>query len=433
MAQTVLRYLLVMLVMVLPLKANAVLKIEITGGSEAALPIAIVPFGVEGYAPPEDISEIISNDLASSGRFAPLEKRDLISQPHEGEQVNFQDWRLLRSEGLLIGKISSQDGENFQVQFQLFDVYKAEQLVGKRYNVPASGLRSLAHQIADVVYETLTGEKGVFSTRLAFVSEMKNADGSKRYALQVSDADGANPRTVLQSTQPIMSPSWAPDGERLAYVSFENAKSEVFVQELSSGRRNSVASFRGLNSAPAWSPDGKKLALTLSKNGNPEIYVLELASGNLSRVTHNSGAIDTEAVWMPNGSEILFTSDRGGRPQIYRVDADGGRAERVTFEGSYNASADISPDGKTMAMVHAVNGKFHIAIQDLQTGAVQVLTDTTADESPSFAPNGRMILYATEQKGRGVLAAVSVDGRIKQRLGESGSAVREPAWSPFRR
>lgn len=433
MAPTVLRYLLLFLAMVLPLQANAVLKIEITGGSEAALPIAIVPFGVEGYAPPEDISEIIRNDLASSGRFAPLEKRDLISQPHEGEQVNFQDWRLLRSEGLLIGKVSSQDGETYQVQFQLFDVYKAEQLVGKRYNVPASGLRSLAHQIADIVYETLTGEKGVFSTRLAFVTEMKNADGSKRYALQVSDADGANPRTVLQSTQPILSPNWSPDGERLAYVSFENAKAEVYVQELSSGRRNTVASFRGLNSAPAWSPDGKKLALTLSKNGNPEIYVLELASGDLSRVTHNSQAIDTEPVWMPNGREILFTSDRGGRPQIYRVDADGGRAERVTFEGSYNASADISPDGKTMAMVHAVNGKFHIAIQDLQTGAVQVLTDTTADESPSFAPNGRMILYATEQKGRGVLAAVSVDGRIKQRLGESGSAVREPAWSPFRR
>jgi TolB protein len=422
-----------LLIALVPWPAQAVLTIEITGGSEAALPIAIVPFGVEGYAPPEDISEIISNDLASSGRFAPLEKRDLISQPHEGTQINFQDWRLLRSEGLLIGKVSSQDGENYQVQFQLYDVYKAEQLVGKRYNVPASGLRSLAHQIADVVYETLTGEKGVFSTRLAFVTEMKNADGSKRYALQVSDADGANPRTVLQSTQPIMSPNWAPDGERLAYVTFENAKAEVYVQELSSGRRNSVASFRGLNSAPAWSPDGKKLALTLSKNGNPEIYVLELASGELSRVTHNSGAIDTEAVWMPNGREILFTSDRGGRPQIYRVDANGGRAERITFEGSYNASADISPDGKIMAMVHAVNGKFHIAIQDLQTGAVQVLTDTTADESPSFAPNGRMILYATEQKGRGVLAAVSVDGRIKQRLGESGSAVREPAWSPFRR
>jgi TolB protein len=416
-----------------PLQAQAVLTIEITGGSEAALPIAIVPFGSEGYAAPEDLSEIISNDLASSGRFAPVEKRDLISQPHEGQQVNFADWRLLRSEGLLIGKVSSQDGENYQVQFQLFDVYKAEQLVGKRYNVPASGLRNLAHQIADIVYETLTGEKGVFATRLAFVTEMKNADGSKRFALQVSDADGANPRTVLQSTQPILSPNWAPDGEQLTYVSFENSKAEVYVQQLSSGRRTSVASFRGLNSAPAWSPDGKKLAVTLSKNGNPEIYVLELASGNLSRVTHNSGAIDTEAVWMPNGREILFTSDRGGRPQIYRVDANGGRAERVTFEGGYNASADISPDGRTMAMVHAVNGRFHIAIQDLQTGAVQVLTDTAADESPSFAPNGRMILYATEQKGRGVLAAVSVDGRIKQRLGETGSAVREPAWSPFRR
>jgi TolB protein len=422
-----------LLIALVPLQAQAVLTIEITGGSEAALPIAIVPFGSEGYAAPEDLSEIISNDLASSGRFAPVEKRDLISQPHEGQQVNFADWRLLRSEGLLIGKVSSQDGQNYQVQFQLYDVYKAEQLVGKRYNVPASGLRNLAHQIADIVYETLTGEKGVFSTRLAFVTEMKNADGSKRFALQVSDADGANPRTVLQSTQPILSPNWAPDGEQLTYVSFENSKAEVYVQQLSSGRRNSVASFRGLNSAPAWSPDGKKLALTLSKNGNPEIYVLELASGNLSRVTHNSGAIDTEAVWMPNGREILFTSDRGGRPQIYRVDANGGRAERVTFEGGYNASADISPDGRTMAMVHAVNGRFHIAIQDLQTGAVQVLTDTTADESPSFAPNGRMILYATEQKGRGVLAAVSVDGRIKQRLGETGSAVREPAWSPFRR
>jgi TolB protein len=424
--------LIALLIALVPWPAHALLTIEITGGSEAALPIAIVPFGVEGYAPPENISDIVSNDLASSGRFAPLEKRDLISEPHEGQQVNFQDWRLLRSEGLLIGKISSQDGENYQVQFQLYDVYKAEQLVGKRYNVPASGLRNLAHQISDIVYETLTGEKGVFSTRLAFVSEMKNADGSKRYALQVSDADGANPRTVLQSTQPILSPNWSPNGQQLTYVTFENNKAEVYVQELSSGRRNSVASFRGLNSAPAWSPDGKKLALTLSKNGNPEIYVLELASGNLSRVTHNSQAIDTEAVWMPNGREILFTSDRGGRPQIYRVNADGGRAERVTFEGSYNASADISPDGRNMAMVHAVNGKFHIAIQDLQTGAVQVLTDTTADESPSFAPNGRMILYATEQKGRGVLAAVSVDGRIKQRLGESGSAVREPAWSPFR-
>lgn len=421
------------MLMLLPWQVHALLTIEITGGSEAALPIAIVPFGTEGFAAPENVSDIISNDLASSGRFAPLDKRDLISQPHEGEQVNFADWRLLRSEGLLIGKVSSQDGENYQVQFELYDVYRGQRLAGKRYQVPASGLRNLAHQIADVVYETLTGEKGVFATRLAFVSEMRNADGSKRYVLQISDADGANPRTVLQSTQPIMSPSWAPDGERLAYVSFENGKSEVYVQELRSGRRNSVAAYEGLNSAPSWSPDGKKLALTMSRSGNPEIYVLELDSGELLRVTNNSQAIDTEAVWMPNGREIVFTSDRGGRPQIYKVPAGGGRAERLTFEGNYNASPDISPDGRMMVMVHGVNGRFHIAVQDLQTGAVQVLTETRADESPSFAPNGRMILYATTQNGKGVLAAVSVDGRIKQRLGESGSAVREPAWSPFRK
>ena len=421
------------LAVLLPWQAQAELIIEITGGTEAALPIAIVPFGSEGFAPPEDISAVIRNDLARSGRFDPLPNQDLISDPDEKSEINFKDWRLLRSEGLLVGKISSNDGETYQVQFQLFDVYKAQQLVGKRYQVPASGLRRLAHQIADQVYQALTGEIGVFSTRLAFVTEVSNADGTKRYALQVSDSDGANPRTVLQSKQPILSPGWSPDGERLSYVSFENGKAEVFVQEMRSGRRDSVAAFKGINSAPAWSPDGKKLALTLSKAGNSEIYVLELASGKLSRVTHNSQAIDTEAVWLPNNRELVFTSDRGGRPQIYKVSADGGRAKRLTYEGGYNTSADISADGTMMAMVHGQGGKFYIAVQDLQTGSVLVLTETGRDESPSFAPNSRMILYATEQKGKGVLAAVSVDGRIHQRLGESGVDVREPAWSPIRK
>ncbi|NOQ82288.1 MAG: Tol-Pal system beta propeller repeat protein TolB [Methylophaga sp.] len=421
-----------LLAIILPWQAQALI-IEITGGTEAALPIAIVPFGSEGFSAPEDISAVIQNDLSRSGRFAPLPKADLISEPHEKSEINFKDWRLLRSEGLLVGKVSSLDGETYQVQFQLFDVYKGQQLVGKRYQVPASGLRRLAHQIADQVYQALTGEVGVFSTRLAFVSVVNNADGSKRYTLQISDSDGANPRTVLQSKQPILSPNWAPDGERLAYVSFENGKAEVFVQEMRSGRRNSVAAFKGLNSAPAWSPDGKRLALTLSKAGNPEIYVLELASGKLSRVTHNSQAIDTEAVWMPNSRELLFTSDRGGRPQIYKVSVDGGRAKRVTFEGRYNASPDISSDGRNLAMVHSLNGKFYIAVQDLDSGAVLVLTETGRDESPSFAPNGRMILYATEKKGHGELAAVSIDGRIHQRLGESGRDVREPAWSPIRK
>jgi TolB protein len=417
----------------LPWQAHAVLTIEITGGSEAALPIAVVPFGSEGVAPPEDISEVIRNDLARSGRFAPLPKADLISQPHEKAEINFTDWRLLRSEGLLVGKVSSLDGETYQVQFQLFDVYKSQQLAGKRYQVPASGLRRLAHQISDLIYETLTGDVGVFSTRLAFVTDMTTSDGKKRYTLEVSDSDGANPRSVLQSKQPILSPSWSPDGEGLSYVSFENGKAEVFVQEMRSGRRDSVAAFNGFNSAPAWSPDGKKLAMTLSKAGNPEIYVLELASGKLARVTHNSQAIDTEPVWMPNGREIIFTSDRGGRPQIYKVPAEGGRASRLTFEGQYNASADISPDGRYITMVHGVNGKYYIAVQELATGALQVLTKGSKDESPSFAPNGRIILYATQQKGKGVLAAVSVDGRIHQRLGESGTDVREPAWSPIRK
>lgn len=432
MAPKFMRILLLTAIFLMPLQAHAVLKIEITGGSDAALPIAIVPFGQEGFDVPEDIAEVIKNDLASTGRFAPVDKQDLISQPSEQADINFSDWRLLRSEGLLIGKVKSQDGENYEVQFQLFDVFKGEQLVGKRYNVPASGMRSLAHQIADIVYETLTGEKGIFSTRLAFVTQMTASDGKKRYALQISDADGANPRTVLQSTQPIMSPNWSPDGNQLAYVSFENGNTEIFVQQMRSGQRKSVASFDGINSAPVWSPDGKKLAVTLSKNGNPEIYVMELASGDLLRITNNSQAIDTEPVFTPDGRDIIFTSDRGGNPQIYKVPANGGRAERLTFEGNYNASPDISPDGKTITMVHGSGGKFYIAVQDLRSGSVQVLTETGRDESPSFAPNGKMILYATEQKGRGVLAAVSVDGRIHQRLSESGTMVREPAWSPLK-
>jgi TolB protein len=419
--------------MLMPWQARAELVIEITGGSESALPIAVVPFGYEGFAASEDISAIVRNDLERSGRFAPLPQQDLISTPHEKSEINFKDWRLLRSEGLLVGKVSSLDGQTYQVQFQLFDVYKAQQLVGKRYQVPASGLRRVAHQIADQVYQTLTGEQGVFSTRLAFVSVLKNADGSRRYALQISDSDGANPRTVLQSKQPILSPNWSPEGERLSYVSFENGKAEIFIQEMRSGKRTALATFKGLNSAPSWSPDGRKLAMTLSKGGNPEIYVMDISTKALTRVTHSSQSIDTEAVWMPNGHELVFTSDRGGRPQIYKVPATGGRAERLTFEGRYNASPDISADGRYLTMMHALKGKFYIAVQDLETGAVNVLTERGKDESPSFAPNGRLILYATEQNGKGILAAVSVDGNFHQRLGETGIDVREPAWSPIRK
>lgn len=412
---------------------NAELVIEIIGGTEAALPIAVVPFGSEGVHAPENVSAIIRDDLARSGRFDPVAEQDLISSPHQKSEVNFTDWRLLRTEGLLIGNVSSDDGQTYQVQFELFDVYKAQQLVGMRYEVLASSLRRVAHKISDQIYLTLTGEKGVFSTRLAFVSLINNKDGSQRYSLQVSDSDGANPRAVLQSKQPILSPSWSPDGERLSYVSFENGSAEIFTQSMGSGKRTSVANFRGINSAPSWSPDGKKLAMTLSKGGNAEIYVMDITTKVITRVTHSSQAIDTEAVWMPNGKELIFTSDRGGRPQIYKISATGGRAERLTFEGRYNASPDVSPDGRYLTMVHGQKGKFYIAVQDLKSGVVKVLSEAGQDESPSFAPNGRLILYATEQNRKGVLATVSIDGRFHQRLGDTVIDVREPAWSPIRK
>ena len=420
-----------LLLVILPWQVQAELVIDITGGSESALPIAIVPFAGMNSSP-EDISIIIRNDLESSGRFIPLANRDLIAQPHEKAEVNFKDWRLLRSEGLLIGKVNPLNSGDYEVQFQLFDVYKGEQLVGKRYQVPASGLRRLAHQISDIVYEALTGEQGVFATRLAFVT-VTGSSIDKQYALQVSDADGEKPRIILQSKQPILSPSWSPDGSRLAYVSFENRHPEVFVQEMRTGQRQSVAAFKGINSAPSWSPDGARLAMSLSKAGNPEIYVLTLATGKLARVTHNPRAIDTEPTWMPNGQELLFTSDRGGRPQIYRVSVDGGRAARISFEGGYNASPDVSPDGSKMTMIQGGGGRFSVAVQDLATGAVEVLTNTVRDEAPSFAPNGQTILYATVEQGQAVLAMVSVDGEIHRRLGGQGQEVREPSWSPFRK
>ncbi len=429
------KYLLAMglLAVISPWQIKAELVIEITGGIEAAIPIAVVPFASEGAAPPQDISTLVSNNLINSGRFDLLADEDLISRPHEVSEINFRDWQLLRSENLLIGKVSSFDGKMYQVQFQLFDVYQSRQLAGKRYQqVPVSGLRLLSHQIADQVYEALTGEVGVFSTRLTFVTEIHGATGGKRYALQIADADGSNPRTILESRKPILSPSWAPDGEHLSYVSFENGKSEVFVQEIRSGWRNSVAAFEGINSAPAWSPDGKKLAITLSRSGNPEIYVFTLSSKKLSRITYNH-AIDTEAVWMPNAREIIFTSDRGGSPQIYKVPVNGGGAERVTFEGSYNASPDLSSDGRFMTMVTGKDGQFYIAVQDMETGRVQVLTKTGYDESPTFAPNDHMILYAIGKEGTGELGLVSVDGRVNKRLNKSGKNVREPAWSPFRK
>ena len=412
--------------------ALAVLTIEITQGMEDASPIAVVPFAAPaGVTLPEDIAAIISANLRRSGRFAPLPEADLIARPRTADDVRFQDWRVLGVGDLVIGRVLQPAPGRYEVQFQLFDVFRGRQMTG--YSIPArpEELRRVAHRISDLIYESLTGQPGAFDTRIAYVTS-EGESGSRRYALQVADSDGHNPRTVLRSPQPLMSPAWSPDGQQLAYVTFEDRRAAIYVQDVGTGARRELAAFDGINGAPAWSPDGRKLALTLSRDGNPEIYLLHLADNRLQRLTNNA-AIDTEAVWLPDGNHLIFTSDRGGAPQLYRLDIRSGRAERLSFEGNYNSSADVSPDGRRLALVHRDGRDYRIGVMDLDSRRLRVLTDGSLDESPSFAPNGSMIIYATSVGGRGVLAAVSADGRFRQRLTLSGGDVREPAWSPVLR
>ncbi len=424
---------LALLALLLGPSARAALTIEITEGVEGALPIAVVPFAWEGSGPaPADIAEIVSADLHRSGRFKPTPRSALAGRrPHEGREVDFQAWRAEGVESLVVGKVRPRGPGAFAVQFQLFDVPRGKQLAG--YSIPATSeqLRAVAHQISDIVYERLIGEPGAFNTHIAYVTAQPEQTAGKRYHLMVADSDGHDPRTVVSSEEPLMSPAWSPDGERLAYVSFEVGRPQVFVQRLRTGERRKVAAFEGINGAPAWSPDGRRLALTLSRDGDPEIYLLEVASGNLRRLTRST-AIDTEPVWNPDGQSIVFTSDRGGSPQLYRMPVLGGRPERLTFEGGYNARAAFSPDGRELAMVHGQGGQYRIAVMELETGLLRVLTDGRLDESPSFAPNGSMVLYASAAGQRGVLRVVSVDGRVRQRLAAEEGDVREPAWSPFR-
>jgi len=419
---------LVLLAVVRP--AWSALTIEITQGTEGAIPIAVVPFGWSGMAggAPENISAIISADLNRSGRFEALPDSDLVAHPTEGSQVQFQNWRMVNVDNLVVGKIT-ESGQQYSVQFQLFDVFRGNQIAGYSFNVGRQELRRVAHHISDLIYEKLTGERGAFNTQIAYVTTSGNPD-NKTYTLLVADSDGYNPQTILTSKEPLMSPSWSPDASQLAYVSFENKTAQIYVQELRTGTRRKLASFKGINGAPAWSPDGRTLAVTLSRDGNPEIYTMDLKSNTLKRIT-NSAGIDTEPVWTPDGGSIIFTSDRGGSAQLYRVPAGGGQARRLTFEGKYNAGADISPDGRKIAMVHGAGGGYRIAVLDLGSGNLRVLTDGQQDESPSFSPNGSMIIYATGSGSREVLAAVSVDGSFRQRLSLQAGNVREPVWSPF--
>jgi len=412
--------------------AQAELQIEISRGVEQAVPVAVVPFGWSGGANPPalDVAEVVASDLARSGRFAPVDRGDMLQRPTQGTEVDFDDWRILDTEALVIGQVSPQ-GAGYEIQFQLFDVIRGQQILGYRLPSSAENLRAASHRVADLIYEKLTGIKGVFSTRIAYVTVMRSQAGA-HYQLVVADADGANARTVVESAESIMSPAWSPDGRKLAYVSFENRRSEIWVQTLRSGARQRVSARPGVNGAPAWSPDGRRLALALSKpqDGNLDIYTLDIAGQVLTRVT-TWPSIETEPAWSADGGELFFTSDYSGAPQIYRVGGDGGRPQRVTFEGSYNARARLAPDGESIAVVHNDRGNYRIATVDLARALTQVLTDGRLDESPSFAPNGETLIYATREGDRGVLATVTADGRIRQRISAVEGDVREPAWSPF--
>jgi len=404
--------------------AHAQLSIEITGAGAQRIPIAIAPFAGEKTLPP-GISSIVRADLERSGFFRGLELPPIAPELTEATSINYAEWRSRLADALLVGSVQQRPDGRFEARFRVHDVVKQQPLGGIAYTLNKDQARATAHRISDFVYEKLTGEKGVFSTRIAYVVKRGN-----RYELQIADYDGANAETALASFEPIISPVWSPDGRRLAYVSFENKKPVVYIHTLADGRRHVVANFKGSNSAPAWTPDGNRLAVVLSREGGSQLFMIN-ADGSGVRRLASSTAIDTEPRFSPDGQSIYFTSDRGGTPQIYRMSATGGEPQRVTFEGSYNVSPRISPDGKTLAYITRNDSKFQVALLDLSTRQVQILTDSDRDESPSFSPNGRMVLLATVIGERGVLSAVSADGRVKQRLSTAAGDVREPTWGPF--
>jgi TolB protein len=411
------------------MSVQAELTIEITQGVDNPTSVAVVPFAWQGPgAAPEDIAAVVDGDLTRSGQFAPVGRTDMLGLPSTEAEVFYRDWRAINTEYLLIGRVSVA-GE-MRIEYELFDVLRQTRVYSGVESGPANEARMLAHRVSDQVYEKLTGIRGAFATRLLYVSVTRVPGGKDYYRLTLADSDGARPIVLLESREPLLAPAWSPNGKEVAYVSFETGRPAIFRQDLATGQREQLTNFQGLNSSPAWSPDGNTMAMVLSKDGSPDIYLMNLATKRLTRIT-NHYAIETEPTWMPDGNSLLFTSDRGGKPQIYRYNLRSGTTDRVTFEGAYNARARVAQDGRNVVMVHQQDGDFHIALLDLVTNRLQILTSTALDESPSIAPNGSMVLYATKFDERGILAAVSVDGGVKFRLPAREGDVREPAWSPY--
>ncbi len=427
--KSILRLIFIVFFTVWLMPAQAILHIELTQGVNKALPIAIVPFSGQSVlaAGSQTVTDIVENDLTNSGQFRCIDSQDAAQKMTA--PINYNFWRNLGVNDVIFGHVSSVLGR-YHVELKLVDVYTKATLVDQTFNVGKDQLRALAHAISDSVYQKLTGIQGVFSTKLAYILVNKGANGKRAYRLEVSDADGFNQRPLLVSPMPLMSPAWSVDAKHLAYVSFEHHRATIYLQDIATGERHVVSSAPGINGAPAFSPDGQYMALVLTKTGYPKIYLKNLATGELTQLTHGY-SIDTEPNYAPDGQSILFTSNRGGGPQIYRYDVNTKAVTRLTFSGNYNARARYSPDGKSFIMLHRDQGIFGIARQNIATGKVAVLTRANADESPSLAPNGQMIIYATEFSKRGVLAMVSTDGQVALRLPAREGSVQEPAWSPF--